>query len=177
MREQRGGEVAGEPVAARPTNADASRGERLELSQCRPHSSRMSFKNPFVVAQESRDGNGFRRRESEVIENPAIGRVLAIVCPRRVQPLRQSLAGSRMLILAQPEKIIRADFAGQSETLRAKSHPFPGHTLTLIVVVPDAEVFFKVFPRVRQVVLRLGRDHTANFTRWETARCVSDTSF
>jgi hypothetical protein len=33
-----------------------------------------------------------------------------------------------MLILAQAEKIIRADFAGQTEPLRAETKPFASHT-------------------------------------------------
>ena len=64
-----------------------------------------------------------------------------------------------MLILAQPQKIISADFAGQSEPFRAQPDPFTGHALALIVVVADAKVFLEVFPRVLEVVLRLGRDH------------------
>ncbi len=47
-----------------------------------------------------------------VEEYPAIGRVLAAFRPRCIQPLSQRLAGSRMLILTQAEKIIRADFSG-----------------------------------------------------------------
>ena len=82
------------------------------------------------------------------IENPPIGRVLAAFSPRRVQPLSQRLAGGRMLILAQPQKIIRADFAGQTKPFRARAKPFAGHALAFIVVIPDAEMFFKVFPRV-----------------------------
>ena len=81
-----------------------------------------------------------------------------------------------MLILAQAEKIIRTDFAGQTEPLRAEAKPFASHTLAFIVVIPNAEMFFKVFPRVCQVVLRLGRDHTSDFTRPSDDRCVSDTS-
>ena len=81
-----------------------------------------------------------------------------------------------MLILAQPQKIIRADFAGQTETFRAEAKPFASHTLAFIVVIPDAEMFFKVFPRVCQVVLRLGRDHTPDITRTVRAFCVADTS-
>jgi hypothetical protein len=65
-----------------------------------------------------------------------------------------------MLILAQPEKIIRPDSAGQIEPLCAEAKPFAGHPLAFIVIIADAEMFFKVFPRVRQIVLRLGRDHT-----------------
>jgi hypothetical protein len=119
----------------------------------------MSFQNPFIVAQESRDGNGFRWRECEVVKNPPIGRVFAACRPCRVHPLSQRLACNRILILTQPKKIIRADFAGQSESLCAQPNPFTGHTLALIVVIPDAEMFFKVFPRVCQIVLCLGRDH------------------
>ena len=125
--------------------------ERLELPQRQPHGPVMCFKNPFVLAQESRDGNRLRWRESEVEEYPAIGRVLAAFRPRHVQPLRQHLAGRRMLILAQPEKIIRPDSAGYTETLRAEAKPLAGHPLAFIVVIPDAEMFFKVFPRICQV--------------------------
>ena len=64
-----------------------------------------------------------------------------------------------MQILAQPKKIIRADFPGQTETFRTMAKPFAGHTLSFVVVIPNAEMFFKIFPRVCQVVLRLGRDH------------------
>jgi len=81
-----------------------------------------------------------------------------------------------MQILAQPKKIIRADFAGQTEPLRAETKPFASHTLAFIVVIPDAEMFFKVFPRVCQVVLRLGRDHAPDNTRAVGAFYVSDTS-
>jgi hypothetical protein len=68
-----------------------------------------------------------------------------------------------MLILAQAEKIIRADFPGQTEPLRAEAEPFASHTLAFIVVIPNTEIFFKVFPRVCQVVLCLGRDHGKYF--------------
>ncbi len=65
-----------------------------------------------------------------------------------------------MLILAQPQKIIGADFSGQSEPLRPHANPFAGHALPFIVVIADAEVFLEVFPRVFQVVLCLCRNHT-----------------
>src|SRR6266498_33593 len=45
----------------------------------------------------------------------------------------------------------------------------------IIVIIPDAEMFFKVFPRVRQVVLRLGRDHDRNFAVERRCEDVSDT--
>jgi hypothetical protein len=36
-------------------------------------------------------------------------------------------------------------------------------------------VFLKVFPRVLEIVLRLGRDHTSDTTGTVRASCVSDT--
>ena len=84
MGEQGGGEVARQSVALRSTNADASRRERLEFRERRPHGSRVGMKNPFVFAQKSRDGNRLRWREGKVEENPPIGRVFAACCPRRV---------------------------------------------------------------------------------------------
>ena len=67
-----------------------------------------------------------------------------------------------MLILAQPQKIIGADFPGQTEPFRAHANPFASHPLAFIIVIPDAEMFLEVFLRVLQVVLRLGRDHAAD---------------
>jgi hypothetical protein len=104
------------------------------------------FKNPFLPAQESRDGNRTRRTESEVEEYPSIGCVLSALRPRRVQPLSQRLAGRRTLVLAQPEKVIRADAVGQTRMLHAEAKPFAGHRLALILIITDAETFFKVFP-------------------------------
>ena len=59
--EQGGDKIAREPVALRATNANASRRKCLEFLQRRPHRPRMSLKNPLVIAQESREGNRFRR--------------------------------------------------------------------------------------------------------------------
>ena len=176
MCEQGGGEVAREPVTLRPTNPDASRREGLEFRERRPDGSRMGYKNPIVLAQESRDGNRLWRREREVEEYPPIGRVLAALRPRRVQPLRQRLTGRWMLILAQPQKVVGADFTGQSKSFRARAEPFAGYALAFIVVIADAEVFLEVFPCVLEVVLRLCRDHASDTTRTVRACCVSHTS-
>ena len=81
-----------------------------------------------------------------------------------------------MLIFTQPQKIIRADFAGQSKPFRAQANPFAGHPLAFIVIIANAKMFFKVFLRVFQVVLRLGRDHAPDITRTVRAFCVADTS-
>ena len=65
-----------------------------------------------------------------------------------------------MLILAQPEKIIRPHAADQTESLRVEAKPFTSHPLAFVVVISDAEMFLKIFPRICQVVLCLGRDHS-----------------
>ncbi len=65
-----------------------------------------------------------------------------------------------MLILAQPQKIIGADFPGQSEPVRPHADPFAGDALPFVIVIADAQVFLEVFPRVFQVVLRLCRNNT-----------------
>ena len=83
-----------------------------------------------------------------------------------------------MLILTQPQEIIRPDPAGQTESLRAEVKPFAGHVQAFIIVISNAEMFFKVkvFPRVCEVVLRPGRDHASDITRTLRAFCVADTS-
>ena len=77
-----------------------------------------------------------------------------------------------MLIFAQPQKIIGADFPGQSKPFRTRPNPFAGHALSFIVVIANAEVFLEVFPRVLEVVLRLCRDHAPDTTRTVRACCV-----
>ena len=64
-----------------------------------------------------------------------------------------------MLILAQPQEIVGADFPGQSKPFRAQPNPFTGDALAFIVVVADCQVFLEVFLCVLEVVLRFGRDH------------------
>ena len=121
----------------------------------------MSFENPFVFTKQARDRNRFRRGKGEVIKYPPVGHLLAILQSAWCSmPLRQCLTCGRMLIFTQPQKIIGADFAGQAKPFRAHSNPFAGHALSFIVVIANAKVFLKVFPRVFQIVLRLGRDHT-----------------
>ena len=80
-----------------------------------------------------------------------------------------------MLVLTQPQKIFRADFAGQIQSFRAQSNPLAGHTLALIVVIANAQVFLEVLLSVLQVVLRFCRDHRQDNTRTVRACCVADT--
>ena len=125
----------------------------------------VSFENPFVIAEEARQRNRFRRGKCEVIKYPPVGHGLAILNPRGLQFRGQFLTSGWMLIFAQPQKIFGADFSGQSKLFRAHPNPFAGHALTFIVIIPDAEVFLEVFPRVFQVVLCLCRDHAPDITR------------
>src|SRR5712691_7682116 len=87
MGEQRRNEVSRHPIVLCATRPDASGSERLEFPQRRPHRPRMGFKNPFVPAQESRDGNRLWRRKREVVEYAPIGRALVTFRPRGVQSL------------------------------------------------------------------------------------------
>src|SRR6267142_2378432 len=159
MREQRRNEAPRHPIVLCASCSNASGSERLEFPQRTPHSTRMGFENSFVFAQESRDGNRLWRRKREVVEYAPIGRALVTFRPRGVQSLRERLACGRILILAQPQEIIGTDFPGQSESLRTQPNPFAGNTLTLVLVITDAEMFLKVLLCVLEVVLRLCRDH------------------
>jgi hypothetical protein len=81
-----------------------------------------------------------------------------------------------MLILAQPQEIVSADFPGLSKPFRAQPTPFTGDALAFIVVVANGQVFLEVFFCVLEVVLCLGRDHASETTQIFRAFCVSDTS-
>jgi len=80
-----------------------------------------------------------------------------------------------VLVFAQPQEVIGADFPGQSESFRAHAQPFAGHPLAFIVVVANAEVFVEVFPRVLEFVLRLYCDHVPDITRTLCGFCVAAT--
>jgi hypothetical protein len=78
--------------------------------------------------------------------------------------LSQRFARNGVLILAQPEKVIGADTAGQAESFCAQSNPFACDTLPLVVVITDGEMFLEVFPRVLKIVLSFGREHGLDAT-------------
>ena len=44
-----------------------------------------------------------------------------------------------------------------NQLIQGIGDPLAGHTLPFIVVIANAQVFLKVFPGVRQIVLGLGR--------------------
>ena len=70
----------------------------------------MGLENPFVFAHESGDRNRLWRRKREVVEYAPIGRALVPFRPCGVQSLRERLACGGILILAQPQEIIRSIF-------------------------------------------------------------------
>jgi len=78
-----------------------------------------------------------------------------------------------MLIFAQSQEVFRPNATNQPQPLRPEALPFTGDALSLVVVIADAEVFLKVFPRVCEVVLRLGRDHAQNDKQYLSTDCVS----
>jgi len=175
MRELGSRKVSCSPVVLRSTSANSSGSKRLEFAECHLHRPRMGLKNANVLAKKSRERNGLRWRKREVEEYPAIGRSLAAFRSRAVQSLRQRLSRYGMLVLAEPQKVIGTHLARQTEPSRANALPFPGHTLAFVVVVADAEMLFEVFLRVRQVVLRLGRDHRRRYTELRLTLCITRT--
>ena len=70
-----------------------------------------------------------------------------------------------MLIFTKPEKFIGPNLAGQTQPFTTLSKPFPGHLLPFIIVITNAKMFLKIFFRVFQIVLRLGRDHTLTLAK------------
>lgn len=120
----------------------------------------MRLKDAPVFTGQRDHRNGFGRGESEIVKYPPIGRSVAVFDPCRVDPLRQGFTRGRMLIFAEPQKIIRADFPRQAKPFHAQPIPVTRHPLALVVIVADAKMLLKVFPGVLQIVLRLGRDHT-----------------
>ncbi len=70
-----------------------------------------------------------------------------------------------MLIFAEPQEFVGANFTGQAKLFRARSDPLAGHALALVIVISDAQVFLKVFLGVLQAVLGLGRDHAAKLPK------------
>src|SRR5437660_3362282 len=95
--------------------------------------------------------------------------------PCGVQPLRERLTRSGILILAQPQEIIGSDFPAQFEPFRSNTNPFAGNALAFIVVITDAEMFLKVLLCVFEIVLRLLRDHGEHSVTAVGQRSVSAT--
>ena len=120
----------------------------------------MCLQDAPVFTSQRNQRNGFGRGKSKIVKYPPIGRRLAICNTRGIEPLRQRLTRGRMLILTKPEKIFGPNLAGQPKPLHARPEPFAGHPLSLVVVVADTKMLLKVFLRVFEIVLCLGRDHT-----------------
>ncbi len=74
-----------------------------------------------------------------------------------------------MLIFAEPEEVVGADFAGQSEPFRARPPPLARYALPFVIVVADGKVLLKVFLRIPETVLRLCGDHAGTLHSWRTA--------
>jgi|ERR1035438_9885711 hypothetical protein len=64
-----------------------------------------------------------------------------------LDPLGERLAGVAAIHPQDAEPSEPAQHAAQDH-LRAETKPFASHTLAFVVVIPDAEMFFKVFPRI-----------------------------
>jgi hypothetical protein len=77
-----------------------------------------------------------------------------------------------MLVFTKPEEVVRANFTGQSKLFRTHPEPLAGYTLPLIVVIANAQVFLKVFPGVRQIVLGLGRQHGKQCPKTRPSFCA-----
>ena len=135
----------------------------------------MSIEDAFIRAEECRQRNRFWRGEREVIEYPPIGRAPVARSPRGVQPLRQLLAADGMLILAEPQKFVGPNSAGQSQPLRSRANPFASHPLPLVVIVTDAQMFLEILPCIFEIVLRLCCDHSGDNNRTPLGFCVSHT--
>ena len=80
-----------------------------------------------------------------------------------------------MLVFAEAEEGVSLNFAGQTQSFRTETDPLAGDALPFIVVIPDTKVFLKVFLRVLQVVLGLGRDHAGESAKAPASTCAIST--
>ena len=172
VREQGGHDVAGGTVEIAAANPDTGGRKCLKFPQRRPDSVRMRFDDAFIRAGQGCHRNRFGRREREVVKHPPVDRLLAIFRSHRVQPLRQCFTCGRMLVFTEPEEVIRANLARQAKLFRTHPEPLAGHTLPLIVVIANAQVFLKVFPGVPQIVLGFGRQHGKQCPKTRPSFCA-----
>jgi hypothetical protein len=77
-----------------------------------------------------------------------------------------------MLVFTKPKEVVRANFASQSKLFRPRPEPLAGHTLPLIIVIANAQVFLKVFSGIRQIVLGLGRQHGKQCPKTRPSFCA-----
>lgn len=77
-----------------------------------------------------------------------------------------------MLVFTEAEEGVCLNFAGQTQSFGTETNPLAGDALPFIVVIPDAKVFLKVFLRILQVVLGLGRDHAEQSAKAPVLTCA-----
>ncbi len=76
-----------------------------------------------IRTKKRRQRNRLRQGDREVVENAPVGAGALTLLLSVVRPLCQGLPGPRMLLPAETEQIVGADFAGQSKPFHARPPP------------------------------------------------------
>src|SRR5438105_931530 len=79
--------------------------------------------------------------------------------PFAVQPLRQPFPGLWMEIPTQPQKLRFVGNTRQSQFFSPFAIPLARNATTFHVVISDAQMLLKILLRIRQIELRLHRQH------------------
>jgi len=103
VRERRGGEIAGDPVFLIALLTDSGSSESFKFAERNARGLLVRRQQPFIRQRHRQHRNRFRCRAGEIIKHPPLT-LLQL-------PLRQALAGFRILIFAQRMKLFARDFA------------------------------------------------------------------
>ncbi len=110
-------------------------------------------------ARKIGDEDGIRRRECEVVEDPAIGQGLPFLHARCVETRSPWLVHRGMLVLAESEEALLFHDTLESQVLGPTTEPLALGLLSLGVIVADREVLREVGARMDEAELGLGRYH------------------
>ena len=76
-----------------------------------------------------------------------------------LEPLRESLAGLRVSVLAKLQELVMPNDCFQIQEHGTRSDPFADNLLGFTVVITYCEMLFEITLRVFQVGLRFRRQH------------------
>ena len=71
----------------------------------------------------------------------------------------QFLAGLRMQIFTQSDKLVHAGDAGESQIFRTLAKPMSGHMLALGVIIADGQMLFEIMLGIFQAALWFDCQH------------------
>src|ERR1035438_5488401 len=114
--------------------------EPLQLPDRRHDSTVVGVHDAGVATDQCGNRNRFGRRKGEIVEHASIRHLVhfpdvSSYRPSRFEPLRQSLPGARIEVVAKTKELVALNRSREVERLRAYTYPLSGSGLPFAVII------------------------------------------